>query len=183
MKKYIALLRAINVGGHRKIKIQDLRDMFETMGFDHVQTYIQSGNVIFDSDENDPKKLSQSIEEQIKSDFDHEVPVMIRTHGQFKNIIDQNPFDGQSDDCFKLYITFFLETPSNEKQQELKDLSNDIEIFDFVNGELFSLIDKKTDQKVNFSNNFVEKIAGIPGTVRNWKSVNKIFEMANNPAR
>lgn len=179
MKKYIAFLRAINVGGYRKIKMQDLRDMFEAMGFGNVRTYIQSGNVIFDSDESDPKLLSQSIEKKIHSKFGHEVPVMIRTRDQLKNIIDQNPFKGQDDDPFMLYVTFFLETPSKEKQQELKALSSDIEKFDFVNGELFSLIDKETDQKPNFSNNFVEKLIGIPGTGRNWRSVNKIYELAS----
>ncbi len=179
MEKYIAFLRAINVGGYRKIKMQNLRDMFEAMGFEHVETYIQSGNVIFDSDETDPTVLSQSIEQQIESEFGHDVPVMVRTREQLENLIKNNPFDGQEDKRFKLYVTFFLETLPKEKQQELKSLSSDIEKFDFVNGELFSLIDKTTDQKTNFSNNFVEKMIGIPGTGRNWRSVNKIYEMAS----
>ena len=87
MHRYIAFLRAINVGGYRKIKMQDLREMFENMGF---------------------------------------------------------------------------------------------EKFDFVDGDLFSLVNKKTHQKVNFSNVFVEKIIGIPGTNRNWKTVNKMLEMASD---
>lgn len=181
MKRFIALLRAINVGGYRKIKMQDLRDMFEKMGFENVQTYIQSGNVIFDSDETNHKKLSQSIKDQIKSDFGHDVPVMIRTRNNFKHLINNNPFDAQDEDPFQLYVTFFLETPSKEKQQELKNLSTDIEKYEFYNGELFSLINKKTNQKPNFSNNYVEKIIEIPGTGRNWRSVNKIFEMASHP--
>ena len=61
-----------------------------------------------------------------------------------------------------------------------KDLSSEIEKFDFVDGNLFSLIDKKTDQKVNFSNGYVEKIIGIPGTGRNWRTVNKMFEIASD---
>lgn len=181
MITYIALLRAINVGGYRKIKMADLRNMFEKLGFKNVQTYIQSGNVIFDSDEEDSDKLSQSIEEKIKSDFGHDVPVMIRTRDKLKNLINDNPFEGQDEDPFMLYVTFFLETPPQEKQQEMTSLSSEIERFEFLNGELFSLIDKKTDQKTNFSNGYVEKIIGIPGTGRNWRSVNKIFEMASRP--
>lgn len=180
MHTYIALLRAINVGGYRKIKMQDLRNMFKKMGFKNVQTYIQSGNVIFDSDSNDSQTLSQSIKEQIHSDFGHDVPVMIRTSEDLKHLINNNPFDGQNEDPFRLYVTFFLETPPKEKQQELTSMSSDIEQFEFLNGELFSLIDKETDQKTNFSNNYVEKIIGIPGTGRNWRSVNKIFEMASS---
>lgn len=181
MITYIALLRAINVGGYRKIKMADLRDMFEKLGFENVQTYIQSGNVIFDSDETDSDQLSQSIKKQIKSDFGHDVPVMIRTRDELKTLIESNPFEGQDEDPFMLYVTFFLETPPQEKQHELMSLSSKIERFEFLNGELFSLIDKKTDQKTNFSNGYVEKITGIPGTGRNWRSVNKIFEMASRP--
>lgn len=180
MNRYIAFLRAINVGGYRKVKMQDLRDMFENMGFENVQTYIQSGNVLFDSGESDPKVLSQSIEKKIESKFGHDVPVMIRTPNDLKKLINENPFDGENEDPFKLYITFFLEEPSSDKQKELKNLSSDIEKFDFIDGDLFSLIDKKTDQKVNFSNGYVEKIIGIPGTGRNWRTVNKMVEMASN---
>lgn len=180
MTTYIALLRAINVGGYRKIKMQDLREMLKKMGFTNIQTYIQSGNVIFDSEETDARNLSKSIEEQILSDFGHDVPVMIRTREQLKNLIDKNPFDGQDEDPFMLYVTFFLKPPSENKQKELAALSRDIEKFEFLNDELFSLIDKKTDQKVNFSNAFVEKTIGIPGTGRNWRSVNRIYEMASD---
>lgn len=180
MNRYIAFLRAINVGGYRKIKMEDLRNMFEDMGFENVQTYIQSGNVLFDSNESDPSVLSQSIEQKIESEFGHDVPLMIRTPKALEKLISENPFKGKNEDPFKLYVTFFLEPPLLEKQQVLKNLSGQIEQFDFVDGDLFSLIDKKTDQKVNFSNGFVEKIIGIPGTGRNWRTVNKMVEMASD---
>lgn len=180
MNRYIAFLRAINVGGYRKIKMDDLRNMFESMGCENVQTYIQSGNVVFDSDESDSTLLSQSIEKEIESEFGHDVPVMIRTPNDLKKLISENPFDSKNKDPFKLYVFFFLQAPPLEKQQKLKELSSDIEKFDFVDGDLFSLIDKSTDQKVNFSNSFVEKLFGIPGTNRNWKTVNKMLEMASD---
>lgn len=178
MNTLIAFLRGINVGGHRIIKMQELRDMFETMGFKKVKTYIQSGNVVFNSDKNDPYAMSRSIREQIKSDFGHDVPVMIRTKRELKNLIDHNPFDGQNEEPFRLYVTFFLENPRPEKQEELIAQSSNIEKFEFLDGHLFSLINKKTDQKVNYSNNYVERLIGIPATGRNWKSVNKIYEIA-----
>jgi uncharacterized protein (DUF1697 family) len=148
-----------------------------------VQTYIQSGNVVFYTDESDENLLSQLIEEKIKTEFGHNVPVMIRTPGELEKLIEENPFDGENEDPFKLYVTFFLEPPSLKNQEELKNLSSDIEKFDFVGGDLFSLIDKKTDQKVNFSNGYVEKIIGIPGTGRNWRTVNKMVKMSRRPAR
>lgn len=179
MKRYIAFLRAINVGGYRKIKMQGLRELFENMGYENVQTYIQSGNVVFDSDESDPILISQSIEGMIKGEFGHVVPVIIRTPEYLGKLINNNPFEGENKDPFRLYITYFLKTPSKEKQEELISLSSDIEKFDFVEGDLFSLVNKKTDQKVNFSNGFVEKIIGIPGTSRNWRTVNNMVEMAS----
>lgn len=181
MNTYIAFLRAINVGGYRKIKMKDLREMLEKMGLKNVRTYIQSGNVVFDSDESDPKILETSIEQQILSDFGHDVPVMIRTDKQLQELIDKNPFEAKEVDPFKLYVTFFLETPPQKKQEELISLTSDIEKFTFLNGDLFALIDKKTIKKVNFSNAYIERIIGIPGTNRNWKTVNKMVEMASKP--
>lgn len=101
---------------------------------------------------------------------------MIRTTGELKKLIEKNPFEGEIKDPFRLYVTFFLETPPEEKQEELKSQSNDIQKIDFVDGDLLSLVNKKTDQKVNFSNSFVEKIIGIPGTGRNWRTANKMVE-------
>ncbi|NBC04300.1 MAG: DUF1697 domain-containing protein [Bacteroidetes bacterium] len=70
--------------------------------------------------------MSQSIKQQIDSEFGHDVPVMIRTTGELKKLIEKNPFEGEIKDPFRLYVTFFLETPPEEKQEELKSQSNDI---------------------------------------------------------
>jgi uncharacterized protein (DUF1697 family) len=179
MNTFIALLRAINVGGHRKIRMDDLSEMFTSLGYENIKTYIQSGNVIFSSPERDVKKLAESVETEIETGFGHDVPVMIRTQKQFEKLINRNPFEGRDKDPFRLYVTFFKETPPDTKQNELKNLSSDTEIFDFVEGELFSLINKKTGKKEMFSNNFVEKVCGTPGTSRNWNSVNKILDLMN----
>ena len=180
MKKYIALLRAINVGGHRKIKMADLREMFISMGFENVITYIQSGNVIFNASDTDSENFARSIEQQIKNTFGYDVSVIIRSANQLEELIRLNPFKDQDRSPFKIYITFFCEPPPDAKQQLLLDQSNETEIFRFVNGDLFSLINKKTGQKERFSNNFVEKIIGIPGTTRNRNSLEKIFKLASN---
>ncbi|MGK7371429.1 MAG: DUF1697 domain-containing protein, partial [Candidatus Halalkalibacterium sp. M3_1C_030] len=78
MTRYIALLRGINVGGHRKIKMDDLKVMLDLAGLENISTYIQSGNVIFDTEINDRAKLSELISEQIKDTFGYDVPVIIR---------------------------------------------------------------------------------------------------------
>lgn len=176
--RYIALIRAINVGGHRKVKMKDLREMFIEMGIEQVRTYIQSGNVIFNSDITDAHALSREIENEIRKAFGHEVIVIIRTPEQLHYLIENNPFARKNHQPYMLYVTFFKHDVSPEKQEEIRNLTNDIEMYRFQKGELFSLIDKQTEQKVYFSNNYIENIAGQLGTTRNWNSVNKIYELA-----
>ena len=96
MEKYIALLRGINVGGHRKIKMDSLKESLTTYGFENVQTYIQSGNVIFQSDIASKTRLSDEISRLIKKDFGHEVPVVIRTPREISHLLNRFPFgDGR----------------------------------------------------------------------------------------
>ena len=92
MTKHIALLRGINVGGHRKIKMDDLKQMFRSMGFKNVATYIQSGNVVFDAPQGQPDELSRSIQQQIEETFGHDVPVIIRSPADLKAIMKTFPF-------------------------------------------------------------------------------------------
>lgn len=179
MTTYIALIRAINVGGHRKIKMKDLRKMFMSMGFENVKTYIQSGNVVFSSPETDSAKLAGNIESEILNHFGHDVDAIIRTPEHFKVLTESNPFRKELAPPFMLYVTFFKKSIPKARQQEFITISNDIEEYKFTNGELFSLINKKSGQKELFSNNYVEKIAGVSGTTRNWNSVMKITALAS----
>jgi uncharacterized protein (DUF1697 family) len=178
MNSYAALLRAINVGGRRKILMTDLRELLTRMGLIGVTTYIQSGNVVFTSHISDAEELGLYIEESLKTGFGHDVAVMIRTREQLEKLVGNNPFETQLRNPYMLYVTFFREFPSPALQKKIEMLSNEYEVYNFVNGELFSLIDKKTDKKVHFSNNFVEKTAGVQGTTRNWNSVIKILDLS-----
>lgn len=158
--------------------MKDLREMFINMGYGPVRTYIQSGNVIFNSDKTDPAELGRLVENEVRNTFGHEVIVIIRTPKQLEYMIENNPFAGKNHEPYMLYVTFFQKEISPEKQLEISNLTNDTENYKFQKGELFSLIDKQTKQKVYFSNNYIENIAGQMGTTRNWKSVNKIFDLS-----
>jgi uncharacterized protein (DUF1697 family) len=179
MTTYIALLRAINVGGHRKIKMEDLRKMFDSMGFENVKTYIQSGNVVFSSPETDSAEVAGVIESAILNHFGHVVDVIIRTPEHFKSLTENNPFRNEMAPPFMLYVTFFKNSLSKDIQQKFISISSKMEKYKFTNGELFSLINKKSGQKELFSNNYVEKIAGVSGTTRNWNSVIKITALGS----
>ncbi|MEX0905099.1 MAG: DUF1697 domain-containing protein [Balneolaceae bacterium] len=178
MIRYAALLRGINVGGYRKIKMNDLCDIFLTAGLKNITTYIQSGNVIFDSPETDTSRLKHEIETSLEKTAGFHATVLIRTIPELENIIYENPFEGRVTDRHKLYVTFFKVEPSPDKQQELLSYRNDVEEFTVRKRELYSLIDKKTSQKPLFSNNFIEKHFGMPATTRNWKTVNNILNLA-----
>lgn len=178
MPKYIALLRGINVGGHRKIRMDDLKAMFNAMGFEQVMTYIQSGNVIFDASENKPKVLSKSIEREIDETFGYDVPVIIRSSSELAEVLNRFPFEEH--EGWKGYISFLAEEPKTGNRKKLEALSSDIEKFKVGNSELYSLIDKQAREKPLFSNNFVEKQLDMFATTRNLRTVHKILKMASS---
>ncbi len=175
MKRYIAFLRAINVGGYRKIKMEALREMFASMGYENVKTYIQSGNVVFDG-EGEPSDISERIEQQILETFGHEVPAIIRSPQEMNEALQSFPFE--EGDGWKGYITFLMEEAGNEQARELESLSSGIEKFKISGRELHVLVDKETEKKNLFSNNFVEKKLDTYATSRNLRTVRKILDLA-----
>lgn len=115
MTTYIALLRGINVGGNKIIKMLDLKAMFQALGFANVRTYIQSGNVVFESDEGSVSLLSGVIERQIHEVFGFEVSVIIRTLAEMENVIANDPFQLSEPEEFKRwYVTFYQ--PSHQRK-------------------------------------------------------------------
>lgn len=179
MKTYIALLRGINVGGHRPLKMDDLRQMFTMMGFEQVSTYIQSGNVVFDASPQDENQLATRIKSQIKDTFDYDVPVIICTATDLKTMLAQFPFEEK--EGWKGYITFLSEEPSQELQDELEAQSSSMEKFEVENGVVYVHVDKQSDEKPKFSSNFIQKQLNMPATNRNLRTAHKLLELAQNP--
>src|ERR1035437_4521436 len=113
MSKYISILRGINVGGNRKILMADLKSLFEKLEFSNIQTYIQSGNVIFNSDQKRSNAdLEQEIQQAIADTFGFDVPVIIRSAEEMTDSIANNPFWKVKDiDIDRLHLTFLKELP------------------------------------------------------------------------
>src|SRR5215469_9663989 len=106
MTTYIAMLRGINVSGHKIIRMERLRAVFEELGFAHVKTYVQSGNVIFETNE-PPSGLAAKIERKIQAEFGFEVPVLTKSAKELKDIVKHNPLLKDSAiDPAKLHVTF-----------------------------------------------------------------------------
>jgi len=110
MKTYIALLRGINVSGQKKIKMADLRAYLEELDFQNIRTYIQSGNIVFDSVSTSTRLLENQIKAKIKQKYGFEVPTMVKVPADFKNAIAYNPYQSDKNkDPKRVYLTFLAE--------------------------------------------------------------------------
>lgn len=178
MEKYISILRGINVGGQRKIPMADLKSLYEDLGFKEVITYIQSGNVIFESNKISVKVLEQMIEKKINETFNLIVPVVIRQIREMKNILTINPFVKMKGiDIDKLHITFLDEIPGQEVLININKYDYSPDKFIIKEKEVF-LYCPGGYGKTKLSNNFFENKLKLKATTRNWKTVNKLVELS-----
>ena len=117
---YIALLRGINLGGHKIVKMDQLRQTFEGLGFADVQTYIQSGNVVFKAPPQTPAKLAKRIEESILHQFGFSVAVVVKTAAEIGEVIANNPLLKEKGiDLTRLHVTFLACTPDKSALKAL----------------------------------------------------------------
>ncbi|KAA1190307.1 DUF1697 domain-containing protein [Paenibacillus sp. B2(2019)] len=177
MTTYIALLRGINVGGNKIIKMLDLKAMFQTLGFENVRTYIQSGNVVFESDEGSESLLTGVIERKIHEVFGFEVSVIIRTLAEMENVIANDPFQLSEPEEFKRwYVTFLPAEPSEDALDKLHTYENGPDKVRFVGREMYVLYEVSVSQSPLFKVPF-DRILGMTITARNWNTVNKLVTM------
>lgn len=176
MSKKIAILRGINVGGKRKILMTDLKKLCENLAFKHVKTYIQSGNIIFNSDEPIPV-LAKNLEEAIQAQFGFDVPVIIITQNELETTINNNPFIGKDAAINQLHVTFLKEEPTNTAVTKALTYNYPPDEFKITGKTVFIFcIDKYHKSKL--SNNFFEKQLAVKATTRNWKTVMKLLEIS-----
>jgi uncharacterized protein (DUF1697 family) len=172
MTKYVAFLRAINVGGHAIIKMTDLKQMFESLGLENVQTYIQSGNVIFESDEEDTASMEKLIEDQVEKAIGHKTRLFVRTVQEVQSIAKKSPLTATGDE--PVYVSFLKEKADKKLQEALLAFRSDADDFAVKGREVYNL--RRDRDKSVFSNNFVEKILKMPSTTRNLTVIKKIAE-------
>ena len=174
MNTYISMLRGINVTGHNKISMPDLKNFYESLDFQNVVTYIQSGNVIFDTKLKDLSKLSALIELNIKKSFNLDVSVILRNKIDLKRIISDNPFIKRNEDPSKLHITF-LQTPPYYLNK-LSSILIDTDEFIIIDKEIF-LFCPNGYGRTKFTNNFFENKLSLTATTRNWNTVNALYKI------
>jgi len=177
--KYVSVLRGINVSGQKKIKMADLKSLYESLGFQNVVTYIQSGNVIFNAGSEDKTELKPKIEKAIEEKYEFHVPVEIRTHCEISDIIKNNPL-GPVDllkDGTKVLVTFLSSQPTQDRVSDLQHHVATPEQL-FVVGKEVYLYCPNGYGKSRLSNAFLEQKLGVGATTRNWKSVLKFHELS-----
>ena len=174
--KYIALLRGINVGGQKKIKMAELRLLLNTNGFENVQTYIQSGNVIFDSTES-AKFLEEQIHTIIYIEYDFEVPVIIKTPKELLSAVKNNPFLKNTEETKKLYFTFLNKLPLPENSLKLHSLNFSPDEYVLEDKVLYSYYANGAGRS-KMTNNIFESKLNVTATSRNWNTVNKLISLS-----
>lgn len=176
MQTYISLLRGINVSGQKKIKMEDLKKLYESLGFKEVITYIQSGNVIFSDEESDREKLVKKIESGIQKKYGFEVTVFVYIPDNFKKVIENQPFP--KDDIKPLMVTFLDQIPNKENLSKLEVIDVNYEQYQ-LKGKVMYLYFPNGYGRAKMSNNFLENKLKVRATTRNWRTVNKLWDMTN----
>jgi uncharacterized protein (DUF1697 family) len=180
MPVVISLLRSVNVGGHNKIPMDALRELFQSLKLRNPQTYVQSGNVVFQSQERDLALQSRRIAQAIERKFGHRIEVVLRTTAELRDVIARNPFDGRSGiEPGKLLVTFLAAEPSAAARAKVLAIKTDAEELHLDGRELFTYFPNGMGRpKISWP--LVERSLGVPGTGRNWNTVTKLLEMAES---
>jgi len=174
MPKYVAFLRAINVGGHT-VKMDQLRDLFLQLNFTNVETFIASGNVIFDSKSKDTEKLERQIEKHLHQALGYPVTTFIRTTGELADVAGFRPFGDAdlADKSNQLYVAFIAKEPDAEAIQKLLIQRTKADDFN-VNGRQVYWLYRRKFAKPGFQGPPVEKCLGMQATLRNVNTVQRI---------
>jgi uncharacterized protein (DUF1697 family) len=178
MHTYVAILRGINVGGKRMIKMDALKQLFASLGFQNVQTYIQSGNVFFQYKKTSEENLAATIAKEIENIFSFDVPTIVKNEEDLKQIITNNPFtkDKKKQAEF-LHVTFLATAPTKENIDSIAKLSFGDDAFAIIDKAVY-LYCPNSYSNSKFTNGFFENKLKVIATTRNWKTCNELVNIA-----
>ena len=176
MNTFIALFRGINVGGHNILPMKELRAVLENLGLANVKTYIQSGNVVFQSEMSSTNSLSRDISTAIRRSHGFTPQVLLLSVEELQQAIASNPFPEAESEPKTVHLFFLASTAGNPDVERLETLKTDTERFRLID-RVFYLHAPDGIGRSKLAAN-VEKAIGVAVTARNWRSVNKIRSMA-----
>jgi uncharacterized protein (DUF1697 family) len=178
MPVVICMLRGINLGAHNRVKMDDLRKLCTSLKLSDPQTYVQSGNVIFETDERDLEKLRARLEAAIHKKFGFQTDAILRSTKDLRKVIAQNPFAKRKDiHPGKLLVTFFSSDPGEAARKQARAIKCDPEELFIEGREAYIYFPNGAGRsKLNWA--VIPRTLKVQGTARNWNSVTKMLEMA-----
>ncbi len=176
MPRYVALLRGINVGGNTMIKMEDLRAMFEGLGFENVVSYINSGNLAFDVRKASEDALIGKIEAAIENHLGKPVRVMVREQNDIERVLANNPFEGQYASHKEMHVLFLKNELSKENEKWLSEAAPSGERFSVAGREIYCHLPMGVADSYLGRGQFEKKLK-ISVTARNWRTVQKLAEV------
>lgn len=176
MQTWIALLRGINIGGKKLLPMKELVAILENVGCSHVKTYIQSGNVVFRSGERNASRLARKIGGAIDSRQGFQPHVLLMTQKDVEDAIEANPFPEAEDDPKALHVFFLAARAGNADLEGLENLRAASERFKLVANAFYLHAPNGIGRSKLAAR--AESLIGVPVTARNWRTVQKIVEMA-----
>jgi uncharacterized protein (DUF1697 family) len=178
MSQHVAFLRAINVGGHASVKMTVFKRAFAAAGCKDVRTYIQSGNVLFDSGGKDPAILMKRVQARLRRLVGGEATVVCRTLRELQGIVKAAPFKRLAvDRDVKLYVAFLSQRPRRKPSLPIVVPKEGLEVVKAKGMEAFIVSRRKGSGMYGFPNGLVEKKYGVPATTRNWTTVTKVADL------
>ncbi|HEX8303643.1 MAG TPA: DUF1697 domain-containing protein [Jatrophihabitans sp.] len=178
MTRWVALLAGINIGGKTTVPMAQLRTVFADLGYRDVQTYIQSGNVVFAEDTGDEGKVIAAIRPALSATFGWDIEVLLRTAPELAAVVAGNPFLERQDDPTKLLVTFLSAEPAADRAARLQQPpAGETGEVALAGREVYvHAPDGYGRSKLN--NAYLARVLGVAATTRNWKSVTKLHELA-----
>jgi uncharacterized protein (DUF1697 family) len=174
--KHVALLRGVNVGGKNKLPMKDLARIFADAGCSDVQTFIQSGNVIFTAPPAVLKNLSGTVKAAIETRFGYRIPVILRSHLQLARAIEINPFLRAGKPEKTLHLCFLADTPSEEAVKDLDPERSPGDLFHVSGQEVYLHLPKGAGNS-KLTNAWLDAKLSTVSTVRNWNTVLKLHQL------
>lgn len=175
---YIALLRGINIGPHKRMKMEKLRACCESLGFKEVKTYIQSGNVVCRAGKLSSEAVAKKIEAQIEKDFGFSADVIARTGEEMKQILNGNPLLKEPGvDASKLHVVFLSVAPSAQAIKKLEAIVTAPDEIRHKGEEIYFYFPNGVSGSSIWKHN-LDRVLGVSGTMRNWRTINTLYEMA-----
>jgi uncharacterized protein (DUF1697 family) len=175
--KYVAFLRGINVGGKNMIKMETLREMFAALRFNNVKSYINSGNIVFETAKTDDLKLAERVGKAIEKEFSMTIGVMVRAMSEIEDILKNNPFEGQFENDKEVHVLFLNEELSKEKREMLLSNNNENEKFAVHGREIYYLARGVSFPDSLMGKDYIGKKLKVSATGRNWRTINKIMDL------